>query len=354
MRRILKHWLRISMTMIAAGVALVILSFALGARGGYAYFGDGGLRIVPVGDAIVVREMDLAAFDTIQVRARSSSIELIESDRYGIELRLPAYAGEPNWSIANGKLTIDAYSGRSAIMLMNIGFQSDLVRIYYPRQSGNSDGADIGGTVFKSVDLSTTSGSVKIAALMADDLRINTGSGAISVDISHFRQAVVQSKSGGIAYKGKGDAASLTISTISGGIKVDAAGCGAVDLNTRTGGISLGGDTLPNAQLRVASSSGSISVDVSAWMSLTAESGSGDIRIKGKAEGATFANARSGSLAMTLRGDERNFSYELSSRSGTIRIGGIRMGNSAKHISEEEMNTVIAQTSSGNISLDFG
>ena len=350
--RLMKNWLKISLIMIAVGAALFALSFTLGARGGYAYFGNGGLRIVPTGDAILVQEMDLLAFDTVQITTRLSNIEFIESDRYGLEIRLPPYADQPNWDITNGKLTVEIPTVRNTFTIMNLDVQSYYVKIFFPGRAAQ-EGSGILDTIFRSVDLSTTSGDIRIAALMSDNLILKTASGSINVNLQHYKQAVAKTTSGDITFLGSGDNASLVLDVSSGNITADASGCVDVDIKTTSGSIKLIGDTLANALLKTATGSGNIIVNVSAWQSLTAETRNGDVRITGEPYGATNVDARSGSVTVILRGDERDFSYEISTRSGSIHFGGIRMGNIARNVSNYSEKSINIETSSGNVRVDF-
>ena len=178
----------------------------------------------------------------------------------------------------------------------------------------------------------------------------------IKADVRRYKQAAAQTTSGNIAFSGSGSGneASLSLSATNGDIKADASGCGNVDLGTASGRVTLTGDTSPSAELRVTAKSGDATVDVTGWTSLTSETGSGDIRITGgPSGGTTSAKTGSGNVTMALRGDERDFSYQISAGSGSVRVGGRRMGDSAQYTNSDTRNMIHANTRSGNIRVDF-
>jgi DUF4097 and DUF4098 domain-containing protein YvlB len=344
MTGIQKNWWKIALTMIAAGIVLFILSFALGARGGYAYFGDGGLRFATAGENTVVQEMDIAPFDKVDVNVISANIEFVASDRYGIEMRLPANQGDLVWDVVDGKLTVNAESKYFSFYFMDFGFSKHYIKVYFPSDA-----------VLNSIDLVASSGNIIIPKLSVGNARLKTSSGAIRADALHYDQATAQTSSGNITFggNGNGNSAGLALSASSGNIKADASGCAKVDLGTKSGEVKLTGATSPSAELRVTASSGNAYVDVAEWKSLAVDVSSGNINITGKPSGATTANAKSGNVTMALRGEQRDFSYELSASSGTVRVGGQRMGNSARNTNNDAKNTIYAKTFSGNIRVDF-
>ena len=359
MKNILNKWKKLAFIMITAGAVLFAISFLLGARGGYIYFGGGGLKIIPAGDDVVIREIEIEPFDSVEIIAGSADIELVASDRYGIELRLPSGVSEPSWDITDGKLTINALSNDHIISFMDFGLMSPhYIRIYYPNSGGSTaiggaPGEGKQGMTLKSVDLNTRSGEILLSNVSAENISLKSGSGGVRTDVSYYRHAFAQTSSGNITFNGNGDDAGLELSARSGRIIADASGCSEATVSTSSGNISLSGRTLPNAQLRVLTRSGSAGVDVSAWQTLAVEATSGNIRITGEPFGATSAISRSGDVIMTLRGIESSFSYDISTGSGSIRLGGQRLGSPARSVTGETGKMINARASSGNIRVDF-
>ena len=348
MKSILKNWGKIALIMIVTGVVLLVLSFLLGARGGYAYIGAGGLKIASARDDLVINEIDLSPFDVVEVKASHSDIELIASDHYGLEMRLPSSTSEPHWDITNGKLTVETLSERNIFRFMDFGLISYYIRIYYPGNDTASFGAELTST-----DLNTGSGNILLSKVSTEIIRLKTSSGGVRVDVKDYRAATVQTNSGDITFNGNGNNADLTISATSGTINADVSGCIKVDANTNSGDITINGKTPSNAALSVSAKSGRAVVDVYAWQFLTVETRSGDIRIAGEPFGSTSAKARSGVVTMKLRGVESDFSYDFSAGSGSIRFGGQRLGSPARNISNTAAKKIEARTTSGNIRVDF-
>lgn len=344
MKYIYKNWWKIALVLIVAGFALSALGFAFGARGGYAFFEDGRLRIVSSDENIIVREMDVAQFDVVEVKTGSASIELIASDSYGFEISLPQYVGKPSWSITDGKLAIDASSQANMFSIVNFNIASHYVKVYYP--VGNA-------SVLKSVDLTASSGGILLQGVSAESISLKASSGSISAEVPYYRQATARNSSGSITFNGNGDNASLILVANSGTIRADSSGCAIVDISNSSGSITLSGDTLPSAEVQLKASSGTIRSEIPAWQSLTAKNTSGSINIIGQPHGNTSASVSSGSITMTLNGDESDFSYDMSTTSGTIRIGGQRIGSPARYSSDTAGNTLMADATSGSIRVDF-
>ena len=353
MKTILKIWWKIALVMVLAGVALLILGFSFGARGGYVYFSAGRLHFATADAYYIVQEPDLPAFDAIEIMARSADIEIIKSDHYGLEMRLPEYEDGPEWGITDGKLTVDASLADNIITFMSFGFnQSHYIKVYVPG-GGVSGGTGPDSDKLKSVDLTTRSGNIKMQGIPADRIEISASSGYIKVDTPYYRSATAHATSGDIIFNGAGDKASLKLSASSGVITADASGCDAVDIDVKSGNITLSGDTNATAEIRAKASSGKIDINVAAWESLAADTNSGNIEITGDPHGATSANARAGNVTMRLAGEESDYSYEISASAGTIRVGGRRVGSPARSINNAAGNTINIKTSSGSARVDF-
>ena len=345
MFNIMKNWWKIAIAMIVSGTVLFGLSFALGARGGYAYVDGGGLKFSSASEAAAqASKISLEPFETVDVDVSSADIEFVASDGYGIEYRLPAFADAPEWNVAGGKLTVRTPSNGFYWTFMDFGFQRHYVKVYFPR----------GGASFGSVSITTKSGDIVLAELPAGDVSLKTNSGTVKADVLGYKRATAQTSSGDITFRGGGaDGAAIKLSAMSGDIKADASGCASVDLETASGQITLSGDTPPHAELKAATKSGGITVDASQWKSLAADATSGDVMITGKPQGSTTAKAMSGNVTMAIRGEARDFSYDISAASGSVRVDGQRMGNSARNANSGAKNTIDANTFSGNVSLDF-
>ena len=353
MSRLQKAWWKIALIMIVAGLALIILSFSLGARGGYAYIGDGRLRFTSAGTYYTIQESNLQPFDAVEVMVKSANIEIVESDHFGLEMRLPEYEDAPEWGIIDGKLTINASKSDNIFAFMSIGFhQSHYIKVYYPGDKTSSF-AGFGSNKLKSVDLTAGSGDILLQGVSADRIGVNTSSGIIRIDAPYYQIAAAHTNSGNITFSGKGDKASLKLSAFSGLIKADASGCSAVDLDTKSGNITVSGGTDTDADIKAIANSGLIDVNVTAWASLSAETGSGNIEISGYPHGTTSAKTGSGYVTMSLGGNEGDFSYDVSTGSGLIRIGGNRIGSPARNINNAAGNSIYIRTSSGNVRLDF-
>ncbi|MCL2094676.1 DUF4097 domain-containing protein [Candidatus Saccharibacteria bacterium] len=103
--------------------------------------------------------------------------------------------------------------------------------------------------------------------------------------------------------------------------------------------------------------SGNITVIDADWQELDAEAVSGNIRLGGTAALRTHAKTTSGNITSTLTGSPEAHVYELEVTSGTIRVGGQRMGSPARSAwppsGSSDLSEIKFRTTSGNIHLDF-
>ena len=303
MKQIFNSWWKIAIIAIVVGIALIALGFALSARGVYVYFDGGRVRFASNAEQIFIEEYDLESFDEISVMANSANIELIESTSFGLELRLPAHADKPEWSIADGKLSVDARVFDGNFIFMSFDSRSYYIKVYVPK-----------GHVLEHVELNTSSGDILLSNVSAENIAIQARSGTIEADTT---------------------------------------GCTNVHVKSESGDVKLFGDTLPTADIFASATSGDVNVDVATWQKLTVQSNSGDVEITGEPNGVTSVDSMSGQVTLTLNGNQRDFSYDISTRSGTVQVGGQSYNDSARSIDRDAKNTIEVRASSGDVRVDF-
>ena len=327
---------RAALVIILAGAIMYFISFALGTRGGFIYFDSGKLKAVTM-DNHSAEMIDVEPFSNLVIDVRSIDVELIEADDYKIEYQLPIN-GSLQWELSNGALNISEQS--RAPLIFSFGFINSYVKVYYPAD------ADI-----ELADISIRSGNIKVNKLTADSIHLKTTSGTIRANVLNYSNAKVETDSGSIHFSGYGNNAVLVITDKSGDVEADISGCINVDVNVTSGKLICSGETVGNATIKLLTGSGNIISDISSWQTLTASTKSGRIAITGKPTGTTSAEANSGDIVIKILGSKEDFSYSISTRSGTIRIDG----NKTEHYADSLGGSVSIEisTRSGNIHLDF-
>ncbi|MCL2741713.1 MAG: DUF4097 domain-containing protein [Oscillospiraceae bacterium] len=339
------------------GVAFIAVGFAMGAMGGYATLGVGGFRIGSHGDGSGVRlaETGLEPFANVIVRTSEAKVQLIPSDRYGIDAYLPESRRPIEWGVDGGTLTVGAADGGGfSFRLFDLGFMLEggsdyYVRIYYPRDAA-----------FESVDVRTASGTVDVEAPYVASLSLVTASGDVRADVGGFQTAYVKTASGKARFAGTGSGdASINITSTSGRVDAAVAGCSELTVGSVSGKVAVVCEGHMN-KVRLNAVSGSLDFKGATWAELRAETVSGGIALNGdmaggKEGGVTYAKSVSGKVTVSLAGGRDGYGYSMSSTSGSITLDGVRVYSPARRTaSEPGGNEVTISTVSGSIRLDMG
>jgi len=341
---IMRNWWKLAVAFIVAGAILFLAGWTMGARGGSVYADKSGLHVVqPDGYTnFTIDEQNLQPFNNVNISAYSPSIEFVPSDHYGLQACLPTAAGAPEWSDANGTLTVNAKSDEFTLNLFGfVNEPTDYVKVYYPASAG-----------FTGLTLETASGDISVPKITVGDFSAASVSGSINAEVEGFTTASVSSSSGDVTFNGSGNSAGLKVKTVSGGIKAGLNGCTQADVSSGSGDITLTGGE--GTALTIESSSGYITAQNIKSSALTAQTVSGNVNITGDMRGQTSAKSTSGDVSLAAAGSADQYSYDLTSISGDITVDGQRMGSPARPAAGAPAeNTILANTDSGNIRLDF-
>jgi|GEM_PF-2653026 len=324
MKSIWRNWAKISVCFFLVGVFLLGISWAFGMRGGFVYIDAKGLHVVSQGNAdeglLLVNEENTEPFTAVDIYAVSADVELIKSDHFGLEMRLPK-GSEPVWGIENGVLSVKEQVKWSIFTIVNFDFitNAHFVKIYYPAS-------------LEIVDLKTISGNIKANA-------------------NNSKSLTVKSTSGNLKIKGSGN---VTLSTISGDVNADLERAESIEISTTSGNISVENDYDGETNLKINTISGTIRADGNVWKNAQLKSTSGDIKVGGDFIGKTEMKSISGNVNLDISGDIDKYGYELKSLSGSMRVGNNRFEKNFRSFNADSAkNIIVVQTTSGDIRLDF-
>ena len=303
-------WVRVALLFIVLGVGLFAVGTLLGARGGYAYFEGGRLRVGTTGRGSAgTTSMTPGAFDRIDINVSSHRVLILPGDSY--EVVLPAGRWAPVARVIDDALIVDSRqqgrSGRIHLFGGSIRSTDNEIRVYLP--AGHS---------MDELSVRTSSGRIHIDGVNAGSIYANSSSGR--VEVSNLASPVQ----------------SMNIRSSSG--RVEIANVPAVN------------------DLTLQTSSGRVELNRVGWVNLTTRTSSGRIEIvRGReniAGGSTVLQTSSGSVNVDIVGDRSSYRYELGTSSGSMRVDGERFsgrdfrgGSGADDIS--------IRTSSGSIRLNF-
>ncbi|MDR2665179.1 MAG: DUF4097 domain-containing protein [Oscillospiraceae bacterium] len=206
----------IAVIALAAGTVMIAAAWGLGARGAVS-FGPSGLRVTRQGKEETLSQRGIEGVTSLDIAAVSADIEFIPAENFGFDIRTSA--GEPKWSLENGKLSIEETHTAWAFHLEFPLFApaasdsgGSYVKVYYPMGesldrlavsavSGDMDFPGLSGRVSES-SFSTVSGNISVAALDTDALSFASVSGNIEARDISARHTRLGSTSGSAALAG--------------------------------------------------------------------------------------------------------------------------------------------------------
>ncbi len=224
--------------------------------------------------------------------------------------------------------------------------QGNTLRVWIER-SGKLRWMNIQGSLdFKvpqnlDLDISNSSGSVRVSGLISQHFRVQTSSGSIRGE-NIQAPATFKSSSGSIKVVNlKGNVEAKSSSGSQKWEKIT----GDIQTQASSGGIQF--EQL-NGNIRATTSSGTIRLaSVQGTLNLEASSGS----LTGKAvklSGKNYFETSSGSIRMELINNLDDFSFDLKSNSGSIYVGGERAKDRYLSQSEDKPFQITGVSSSGS------
>lgn len=266
----------------------------------------------------------------------TSSVDIIIEEGTDFAFTYCVFEGqEPKVTQSGSKLKIEQPSNIVSVDLFAYGPEGRYYKLTVPEDvkidveiESSSGEIDINSVdMFGSV--SSSSGSIKIANVIGDDLDVTASSGSIRVETSRFDKLIVKATSGDVTTS-ISDTHELSLTTSSGTIKVD-----------RT--------TADDTFLK--STSGSIKAEEFETDSVKVETTSGSVNLECDEVDSVKCKSTSGSVTLELPGSKDDYSYDLSCTSGTIKVGNDRSDHS--YSSKNGGKPVEVQTTSGNIHIQF-
>jgi len=319
-KRTPKNWGRIAVKLIIIGLLLFAVGWATGARGGRVYlFGPGGFSIVAnhtSSDTTLPSAINLTAENVVHsltVNASSGSIQLYATDSDRLQV-----AGSRRGITINedsGHFYLDARNTTTHIGI--IGGNNLGVNIVRGREHGHNQYTAIEFNFDRRNFTRQIGSGVRIyVPSSVQNIYAHTRSGSVLISDISTNQLHLQTRSGSVRLEG-GTHANTHLETSSGGIRANGRFTGDITANTRSGSVRV--------------------------YDYNSSQVNNTVRLY----------ARSGGVRYYSSAPRSNFSYNLSVRSGSMRIDNNRL--SGRDYSGGSGNSeVIATTRSGSIQLNFG
>ena len=338
---------KIILIIIAVGLIVSLIGFLMGAKR-WIYINDkGGISIVDTSKEITVNDFALDSFTSMEIDADSADVEIIISDKYGIEATYFDKKDNPVWKVENNVLKVD-YPQKDTLMLFNFNlsfnFKNSKLKIYLPQDAelGEADIKLSYGKVkidelkVKELSIKNSFGDVNINNITAEDIKLTLSSGKFNVSNITAKE-ITAKNSYGAGYFKTVTTDRLSVKMSSGDLSLTGCTIGALDIKNSYGAV--------NCQDIV---SGGTDINVS----------SGAIRLKGDLSGSTTVESSFGKITMELLKSKEEYNYNISTSFGSImmddeKMGGGPIGSPIVNTGGAAGNTLKISAASGSIDIAF-
>lgn len=341
-----------------AAAALVVLGFGLEGLGkalggnNQGFFNvskKGGIVNVGLVEGIV----DIDAFEELDVDNSSIGFVIESGSTYSLEYCVPE-GKEPVIRCENGKLRIKEpeniitasinYSGKTICYRLTVPEESE----FDAKVKTTSGGIAIGSCGI-SGSISSSSGGIALKDISGSKLSVNTTSGGIALAKAEYSGKVsLTSSSGGIGIT-EIECEELTTETTSGGLGIDS--CAADKYTHESSSGSFNAGSMNVYDMTVKTTSGSIRVADTITGNIQATSSSGSVKIDVDEVESVKCEATSGHITLNLPGEEGDYSFDIHTNSGSIRVGGNK--TEKKYETERSGKHVEVRNSSGGVTVEF-
>ena len=320
------NWLGLALMLIVLGGIMASAAWMFGARGGVIAWDGGPVFFASPAESVQTHTVTVSPQNINELRVDASSARIrILQNHHGGNFEIEFVNLEPNYTVSGNRLLVDARPDagiRGGFNLFGGGFGGHAVNLYVP----------VG---------------------MEFDVTLESSSGGVLVEHPFFNSLGIRSSSGSIILGPAEVMGRLSLSSSSGRITAENIAAPNGEFSSSSGSIIVSNSRWGN--LYVSSSSGRQEITNNAWTNLEASSSSGRISIEAAEilppPGSTNISASSGGVSLAVLGRESDFSYNLSSTSGSRRVNGVNMDSSVNR--SGNLHDISIRTTSGSIRLDF-
>ena len=183
----------------------------------------------------------------------------------------------------------------------------------------------------------------------ATDFKVKTSTGDITVTDMNF-EGEVKSSTGDIKIT-RGSLGYVDILTSTGDITVDNIKSVSISANTSTGETRLINSSV-SEKLYVDTSTGDVELIDDTLGRFEVEGSTSDVKVNNSEIGKVKISVSTGEVELGLKGDEADYSFDLHSSTGDIRIGKDEYEDNLVRERNTD-NSVYVHTSTGDIDIDF-
>lgn len=335
---------------VTMAIVMVIGGLLTGCGMHYAFNWGTGTNYLNKADAkeFHVKKAVVDPITSIEIRSGFAEVELIEADKFYVEIDYLYWEDEPEYTLEDGNLYFDDSNAFPNSYSINFNLNNK-IKIYLPKASALSD-----------LSIKDASGDVTLESFVADDMSIVVSYGDFTIKNGAAAKADITLSSGTSNITdfqvGKLDftnsygnanfsnintgepllasditADSLNISMSSGNVKINGLNIGSLDISNSYGNISCKDITADDFESDL--SSGALDVKDADFKDIDISNSYGDVTLQ-------------------LLGPETDYSYDLDTSYGNIKVGNKDYEDGYKQDNSGEKK-VAANLSSGDIDISF-
>jgi len=285
---------------------------------------------------------------SIDIDTRNAAIELIEAEDYFVEINYLYWEDEPSYSIEDGKLSFDDSDALPDNYSINFPLHN-IIKIYMPKAA-----------LLNSLDIESSSGDVSLAGFTTEDMDVSLSYGDFTMEKASAKEADITLSSGRSTIadfqtddldftNSYGNATFKHINTSE--TKSTAPSTDKLSITLSSGDVKL--DGLNTGSLDLRNSYGDITCEEVTSDDFDVELSSGDLDISDSTFEDIDINDSYGDVTLALLGAPEDYSLDLSTSYGNIRVAGKNYDDSHVILNNDGSKDVHSNLSSGNIKVSF-
>ena len=316
---------------------------------GFTYVINASHRLDP-DDAkeFIVEKTEVAPITEISIHTGIAEVEVVEADKFYVEINYLYWAEEPEYSLKNGMLFFD--DSDSFPNSYSINFKMDnYIRIYIPKDSS-----------FDTIRIEDASGDVDINSFTTDELKVNVSYGdftmleaaAIDADItlssgsSKINDFQVSELDYTNSY-GDADFTNINQTTLE---SEEETTYRKLNIAMSSGDVDI--RNLNSGKVKITNAYGDILMDHLTADDLELKLSSGSCELTKVDVEDTYISNSYGNVTLSMIGSEKDYSLDLDTSYGKIKVGSSRSDDHYQVVNGTSQR-IQAELSSGDITVNF-
>lgn len=313
-----------SLICVTLGIALAIAGRLMGGYPGF-YIDNTGIHTTSSHSTPIKDSVKLDKFNSMEIHADYSDVELVYSDKFAVEYRIRGNSGNPVCEVRNNRLIFqeakpfrDYYIGSFTFTSMTFYEPRYFIKVMIPK------GTKLSEAVF---DIET--GDLDISSIKAETLKITDKYGDVSVGSCNLKTLDIQMESGTLALDTV-DASQAVLCNTYGGIGISEAAGRSLMIQMESSDLKAGRMNYSDTEIK--NDYGNVDIEEASGEHLSLRMETGSCQIDRMDCNDTKLTNSFGGIRLGLLGEMDNYGFNLKSKYGDIRLENHRKGyNSAEN-----------------------